>query len=166
MQDIDNAIDVQVLQVMQVLAARAMQKTAEVPQSQFTDTVMGIPVVQQRQMPTVQTVLKTGDPAGAAGRQRRLPMNKEVAEVQVTEMVVDVTTAKQRQIPTIQTPQRMLEVPQVREQTVAVARLIPQERVSPVKETWSLRERAETLRDGVGREEHGDCCSFLATRPG
>ena len=38
-----------------------VQRTVEVPQVQYIDRVVDVPVVMQRQVPTIQTVQKTVD---------------------------------------------------------------------------------------------------------
>ena len=60
------------------------QKTVAVPQVQHIGKIVDVPIVMQRQVPTIQTVQKT-----------------EVPQVQF-DRVVDVPVVLQRQMPTIQ----------------------------------------------------------------
>merc|ERR1712209_380195 len=59
--------------------------------------VVDIPVVQQRQVPTVQTVQKT----------------VEVPQLQFIDKVVDIPVVAQRQIPMVQTVEKTVEIPQL-----------------------------------------------------
>merc|ERR1712066_778885 len=58
---------------------------------------MGVPVVKQRQVPSIQKIQKT----------------VEVPQVQYVDRIVDVPVVKQRQVPAIQKLQKTVEVPQV-----------------------------------------------------
>ena len=64
----------------------------DVPQTQFIDREVGIPVVQQRQVPTVRTVWKT----------------LEIPRVQLLDKVVNMPVAVQRQVPMVQRVQKTL----------------------------------------------------------
>ena len=68
-----------------------MQNTAEVPQVQFIDEAVDVPVVMQRQEPIVQKVQET----------------VEVPQAQSTDEVMD-----ERQVPTDQVVRKTVEVPQ------------------------------------------------------
>jgi len=57
----------------------------EVPQVQYIDRVVDVPVVKQRQVPSVQKVQKT----------------VEVPQVQYIVKVVDVPVVKRRQVPSV-----------------------------------------------------------------
>merc|ERR1711916_268845 len=72
-------------------------KQVEIPQIQYIDKVVDVPVVMQRQLPTIQKVQKT----------------VEVPQIQYIDKIVDVPVVMQRQVPTIQTVQKTVEVPQV-----------------------------------------------------
>ena len=62
---------------------QTVQKTVEIPQVQFLDKVVDIPVVVQRQVPMVQKVQKT----------------LEVPQLQIIDKVVDIPVVAQREIP-------------------------------------------------------------------
>ena len=65
--------------------------TADAPQLQFTDRIVDVPgVLQQRQVPTVQTVQKS----------------VEVPQVQFLHKVEDMPVVVQRQVPLVQTVRR------------------------------------------------------------
>ena len=83
----ERIIDVPVLQI---------QETVEVPQVQFIDKAMDVPVVMQRQVPTVQKVQKTA----------------EVPQVQFIDKVVDAPVIMKRQVPAIQVAQKTVKDPQ------------------------------------------------------
>merc|ERR1711881_625512 len=72
-------------------------KHVDVPQVQYVDKVVPVPVQKQRQVPMIQTVQKT----------------VQVPQVQYIDKIVDVPVVKQRQVPMIQKVQRTEEVPQV-----------------------------------------------------
>ena len=73
-----------------------MQKTVDVPQTQFIDRAVDVPVFMQRQVPIVQKVQKI----------------EEVPQVQSTDNVMDVPVDMQRQVPAVQVVQKTGEVPQ------------------------------------------------------
>ena len=62
---------------------QTVQKTVEIPQVQFLNKVVDIPVVVQRQVPMVQKVQKT----------------LEVPQLQFIDKVVDIPVVAQREIP-------------------------------------------------------------------
>merc|ERR1712129_284261 len=72
-----------------------------VPQVQYIDRVVDVPVVKQRHVPSVQKVQK--------------PVTVPVIET--VEKVVDVPVIKQVEVPQVQTIEKVVEIPQV--QTVA-----------------------------------------------
>ena len=203
----DKVMDVPVIMQGQVPAVQVVPKTVD-PQTQFIDGVVDTPVVQQRQVPTVQTVQKTMDnlqaqfldevvdfpdvqeeqtvqksvgiPVGVSmTAQRRAPADRDAqkavacAQVQSLDEIADVPVvaqhwmpvAVQREIPMGKRVQRMIEapsimqaarmmpeVPQIRDQTVEVARVIPQERIKPARESASVRERIRQFEmNGVSR---------------
>ena len=61
-------------------------KTAEVPQAQFIDKLVDVPVDMPRQVPAVQVAQKTA----------------EIPQVQFIDSVVDASVVQQRQLPTAQ----------------------------------------------------------------
>ena len=69
----------------------------EVPQIQFLDRVVDVPLVMQQQVPMIQKVQKT----------------VEISQVQFIDRVVDVPVVMQRQVLTIQKVQKTVQVPQV-----------------------------------------------------
>ena len=91
-----------------------VQKTVEVPQVQYIDKSVDVPVVMQGQVLISQTVQKT----------------VKVPQVQFLDRVVDVPVVAQRQMP----QERIVEetrilVPHMMEKTIEVMKPIPQERV-------------------------------------
>ena len=156
-QFIDKTGDVPVVMQRQVPAVQVVQKTVEMPQTQFIDRVVDTPVMQQRQVPTVQMVRKTME-------NPQVQSLDKIAEVPVVAQN-GMPVAMQREIPMGKRVQRrieapsitqaagmMPEVPQIRDQTVEVARVIPQERIKPAKESHSVRERIRQFEmNGVSR---------------
>ena len=166
-----------------------VQETVEVPQIQFIDKTLDVPVVMQRQVPTVQKVQKTVEVPQTqfidkvvdvpVHMQRRAPEDRDAqkavacAQVQFLDKIADVPVvaqhwmpvAMQREIPMGKRVQRrieapsimqaagmMPEVPQIRDQTVEVARVIPQERIKLARESASVRERIRQFEmNGVSR---------------
>ena len=84
---VEQIIDVPTLQI---------QETVEVPQVQFIDKAVDVPVVIQRQVPTVQKMQKTA----------------EVPQVQFIDKVVDVPVIMQRQFPAVQVAKKTVKDPQ------------------------------------------------------
>merc|ERR1719284_1005822 len=76
---------------------QTVQKTVEVPQLQFIDKVVDIPVVAQRQIPMVQTVQKT----------------IEIPQLQYVDKVVDVPVVQVVQVPQVQVVEKTVEIPQL-----------------------------------------------------
>merc|ERR1711945_20320 len=68
-----------------------------VPQVQFIDKVVDIPVVAQRQIPMVQTVQKT----------------IEIPQLQYVDKVVDVPVVQVVQVPQVQVVEKTVEIPQL-----------------------------------------------------
>ena len=152
------------------------QKTIEIPQAQYSDEVVDFPDVQEE-----QKVQKTVEiPVGVSmTAQRRAPADRDAqkavacAQVQSLDKIADVPVvaqhwmpvAMQREIPMGKRVQRMIEapsimqaagmmpeVPQIRDQTVEVARVIPQERINSARESASVRERIRQFEmNGVSR---------------
>ena len=81
---VEQTIDVPVLQI---------QETVEVPQIQFIDKAVDVPVVVQRQVPIVQMVQKT----------------VEVPQAQSTDKVMNAPVIMQRQVPAIQVAQKTVK---------------------------------------------------------
>ena len=73
-------------------------KTADVPQAQFIDKLVDVPVDMPRQVPAVQVVQKTA----------------EIPQVQFIDSVVDASVVQQRQVPTAQTVQKTMQNPRAR----------------------------------------------------
>ena len=69
----------------------------EIPQLQYIDKVVDVPVVMQKQVPAIQKVQKT----------------VEVPQVQLIDKVVDMLVVLQRHVTIIQKVQRTVEAPQV-----------------------------------------------------
>ena len=74
-----------------------VQKSVEVPQLQYEDQVVEVPVTKQVHVPLVETVQKS----------------VEVPQVQYEDQVVHVPVQKQVHVPMVQTVQKSIEVPQV-----------------------------------------------------
>merc|ERR1711916_74501 len=78
------------------MGVQTVQKTVEVPQLQFIDKVVDIPVEAQRQIPMVQTVQKT----------------IEIPQLQYIDKVVDVPVVQVVQVPQVQVVEKTVEIPQ------------------------------------------------------
>ena len=156
-QFIDKVIDVSVHMQRQVPAVQVVQKTTEATRIQFIDRTVDTPVVQQGQVPTMQTVQKIME-------NPQTQFLDEIADVPVVaqhwmpvamQREIPMGTRVQRRIeaPSImQAAGMMPEVPQIRDQTVEVARVIPQERIKPARESASVRERIRQFEmNGVSR---------------
>ena len=90
---------------------------SEIPQVQYIDKTVGVPVVTQDQVLTSQTVQKT----------------VEIPQVQVLDRVIDAPVVVQSHAPQERTQERSVEetgvpVPHVMEKTIEVVKLSPQER--------------------------------------
>ena len=111
-----------------------VQKTMEGPQVQYIDKIVDVPVVAQRQVPTIQTAQKT----------------EEVPKVQFIEQVVDVPVDMQRQDPAVQFVKKTAEVPQNRF-------------IDRVVDTPVVQQRQGTNNAG-GPENHGESISAVPGR--
>ena len=105
-----------------------MQKTTEATRIQFVDRTVDTPVVQQGQVPTVQTVQKTmenrqtqfldevaGMPVVVQHKVPMIPKVQKTAEVlqaQSTDEVMDTPVIMQRQVQAIQVAQKTVKDPQ------------------------------------------------------
>ena len=106
------------------------RKTQDIPQVRHIDKVVGVPVVEQRQAPTIQTEQKTIDVPQIQCLEplvdvpvvtqltTEIPvvMLKQVPtlpQVQYNEKEVEVPVMVRRQIPLVQRIQKMVEVPQI-----------------------------------------------------
>ena len=76
---------------------QTVQKTVEVPQIQYEDQIVQVPVQKQVQVPVVQKVQKT----------------VKVPQIQYEDEIVQVPVTKQVQVPMVQKVQKTVEVPQV-----------------------------------------------------
>ena len=83
-------------------------------------------------------------------QQRTVEQTIEVQEVQYIDKVTEVAVMAQRQVPLAQRVQRTVEVPKIRDQTVEVARVIPQERIKPAGARASVRERVRQFEMNGG----------------
>ena len=138
-QFIDRTVDTPVVQQGQVPTMQTVQKTMENPQTQFLDEVAGMPIVVQRKVPMVQRVQKTVDVLHP--------------QSQFIEKAMDVPAGQQKQVhmsrmdlasssATADGSRRLVEV----------ARVIPQERIKPARESASVRERIRQFEmNGVSR---------------
>ena len=81
---------------MPVMMQCQVQKTVEVPQIQFIDKAVDVPVIVQRQVPIVRKVQKT----------------VEVPQALSTDEVMDAPLTMQRQVPAVQVAQKTVKDPQ------------------------------------------------------
>merc|ERR1719335_326977 len=111
-----------------------VQKAVEVPQVEFVDNHIHIPVQKQRHVPVIQKIQK--------------PV--EVTVIETIEKIVDVPVVKQIEVPQIQTIEKVVEVPYI--QTVEKVVEIPQmgETVSGGQRTVTVQ--LETLRQEAPAE--------------
>ena len=97
---IEETIDVPVTRVMEktiegVKQIPQVQKTVEVPQIQFIDEAVDVPVVMRRQVPVVQKMQKT----------------VEASQVQSTDEVMNALVTMQRHVPAVQVAQKSIASP-------------------------------------------------------
>lgn len=90
-----------------------VQKSIEVPQLQYEDQVVEVPVTKQVHVPLVETVQKS----------------VEVPQVQYEDQVVHVPVQKQVHVPMVQTVQKSIDVPQVQYE----------DEIVEVRESFALR---------------------------
>merc|ERR1712084_55842 len=125
------------------------QKTVEVPQVQYIDRVVDVPVVKQRHVPSVQKVQKTVEVPQVqyidrvvdvpVVKQRHVPAIQKVQKpvtvpvIETVEKIVDVPVIKQVEVPQVQTVEKVVEVPEV--QTVAGATKSVNLPSAPVRQT-------------------------------
>merc|ERR1719188_1646867 len=108
-----------------------VQRQVEVPQVEFVDTHVHVPVQKQRHVPQVVPVQK----------------HVEVTVIETVEKVVDVPVVKQVDIPQIQTIEKVVEVPFV--QTVEKIVEVPQ-----VCDAVNGVQRTTTVQLETVRQEH------------
>merc|ERR1719382_810271 len=108
-----------------------VQRQVEVPQVEFVDTHVHVPVQKQRHVPTITKVQK--------------PV--EVTVIETVEKVVDVPVVKQVDVPQIQTIEKIVEVPFV--QTVEKVVEVPQ-----VGDAINGVQRTTTIELEPVRQEH------------
>ena len=114
---IDENLREAVMLQRQEAAIQKVRKTLEIPQAQYIDETIDVPVVAQCQVPTMQAV-----------------QTVEVPQVQFPDRVVSLPVVMQRQVPQEQIPERIVEttdvpVPSVREEIIEVVDYVLQERV-------------------------------------
>merc|ERR1719352_2157027 len=107
-----------------------VQKQVEVPQIEFVDKHVHIPVQKQRHVPVVQ----------------KIPKHVEVTVIETVEKIVDVPVVKQVEVPQIQTIEKIVEVPYI--QTVEKIVEIP-----TIGETVSGGQRTVTVQLETLRQE-------------
>ena len=110
---------IEVIQLVPVIMK--VQKTVEVPQVQYIDKIVDVPVVAQRHVLTSQSVQKT----------------VEVSQVQFPDRVVGVLVMMQRQVPQEPIQERIVEetdvaVTRVKEEIIEVVKEILIEGVKPI----------------------------------
>ena len=86
------------------LTSQTVQKTVEVPQVQYTDRIVGVPVTAHRQVPTIQTTQKTVAVPQVMAKTVEIPQlpfaekiveNPETQMFQGTQTFVSLNTAEQ-----------------------------------------------------------------------
>ena len=82
----------------QIPAVQVVQKTVEVPLTQFVDRVVDTPVLQQRQVRTVQMVQKTMENPTVQTAQKTM----ENPQAQFLDEVVGMPAVVQRKVPVVQ----------------------------------------------------------------
>merc|ERR1712203_710512 len=82
---------------MQVPMVSKVQKTVEIPQIEFVDHHVHVPVHKHRHVPMVSVVQK----------------HMEVPVIQTVEKIVDVPVVKQIDVPQVTTIEKIVEVPHV-----------------------------------------------------
>ena len=84
-------------------------------------------------------------------QQRTVEQTMEVSRVEYNDKVVNIPVMAQRHVPSPQKVLRAVEVPQIRDQSVEVARVIPQERIKPASASVRERVRQFEMNGGVSR---------------
>jgi len=82
---------------VQVPMVTKVQKVVDVPQVEFIDTHVHVPVMKERQVPAVTKVQR--------------PV--EVTVIETVEKIVDVPVVKQIEVPQVQTIEKIVEVPYI-----------------------------------------------------
>ena len=83
--------------VVEYMQPVPVQQTVEVPQVQYIDKAVDVPVAVQRQVPSIETVQKT----------------VEIPQTQHIDKVADVLVARPCQTLSVQRVQKTVEVPQI-----------------------------------------------------
>ena len=120
--------------VSRPLMEETMQKTVDVPQIQFIDRAVDVPVFMQRQVPIVQKVQKI----------------EEVPQAQSTDNVMDVPMDMQREVPAVQVVQKTVKAPQ----TQSIDRVVD----TPVVQQRQVTNGTD------GPEDHGESTSAVPRR--
>ena len=129
-----NKVDDMLVDVQQQIRpmAQTVQKTTEIPQLQLPDQVVDVPVMVQRQVPSIETVQKTvevpqtqsivkelrskfevGHTSEVPRQLRSVQKTVEVPRVQYIDKVADIPVDMQRQVSTTQAAQDIEEVEDV-----------------------------------------------------
>ena len=114
---------------MPVMMQHQVRETVEVPQTQFIDKAVDVPVIEQRQVPIVRKVQKTVEVPQTqfinkvvdvpVHMQRPVPAvqvvqkTAEATRIQFIDRTVDIPAVQHRQVPTVQTVQKTVEIPQI-----------------------------------------------------
>merc|ERR1719446_645412 len=106
----------------------------DVPQVQYVDRYVDVPVVKQREVPMVQKVQRT----------------VEVPQIQYVDRAVHVPQVKQRQVPMVQTIERQVDVPMVKK--VEVPHVTMLERHQEVPSTQTVDRIVEVPMPGTTRQ--------------
>merc|ERR1739838_126425 len=129
-----------VVQQRQVPSIQKVQRTVEVPQVQYIDKVVDVPVVKQRHVPSVQKVQK--------------PVTVPVIET--VEKVVDVPVIKQVEVPQVQTvagATRSVNLPSAPVRQTAPAEVVQVTEVGPplpAESAPATRSQAPMAAVGLG----------------
>ena len=120
----------------------------EVPQVQYTDKIVDVPVVAQRQVSTFQTVQRTGEvphvqfldrAADVSVIQRQVPIHERLVEETIdapvphaTEKIIELVKHTPQERMQNGTEEQIVEVPvpQCRNETGEVIQIFPQDRIS------------------------------------
>merc|ERR1712127_452944 len=111
-----------------------VQKHVDVPQVEFIDNHIHIPVQKQRQVPAITKVQK--------------PV--EVTVVETIEKVVDVPVVKQVEVPQVQTIEKIVEIPYI--QTVEKIVEVPQIGETVQGAQRAVTQQLETVRQRAPTE--------------
>ena len=161
----DGVEDVPVVQRSLLPTVQTVQKTEENPQVREIDKIVGVPVVWQRQVLTIQTDVPQiqcleplVDVPVVTQQTAEIPvvMPKQVPtfqkiqktandpQVQFCDKVVEVPVVMQRPVPSVQIAQKVVEVPQIQQVDKAVNMPVVIQRQAPM--TLNVQKSVEVAR--------------------